>query len=162
MDEVLEIAGRGVKVSIRQFAEETGIHRDTIVKRIDAAGLKPSGERAGHPVYRLKDLLRAAYQTAEDGAVDPDKLEPFKRQAHYKAEHLKLQVETEQGELIPRIEVEQESARVMRVQSMFLDTLPDVLERDCGLSAQTVAVLEKRIDRAREDLYKALTEDEAA
>lgn len=152
--------GRGVHVGIRQFSEETGLDRDTVRKRIDAAGLKPGGERGGHPVYRLRDLLKAAYQVSEDGRQDPSQLRPFERQAHWKAEHLQLQVEAEKRELIPRIEVEQEQARILRVVALFLDTLPDILERDCGLAAAMIVAVEKRLDQMREELHKELSEDE--
>jgi hypothetical protein len=96
----------------------------------------------------------------EEGSLDPDKLEPFKRQAHYKAELQKLQLETETREVIPRIEVEQEQARILRIVALMLDTLPDVLERDCGLAATMVARVEKALDQVRESLHKALTDDE--
>jgi hypothetical protein len=151
----------GLHVSVTTLAAEFGVTRETAARRIADAGVKPSGKRAGYPVYRLKDVWGAVLgQTSEDGTQDPDKLDPFKRQAHYKAEHLKLQVESEQRELIPRIEVEQEQARILRVVALFLDTLPDILERDCGLAAAMIVAVEKRLDQMREELHKALTEDE--
>ena len=149
---------RGVHVGIRAFALESGIDRDTIRKRIDAAALKPSGKSGRHPVYRLKDLLKAVLQANESGREDPDSYEPFKRQAHYKAEHLKLQLETDQRDVIPRIEVEQEQARFFKVVAMNYDTLPDILERDCGLPAHVVELIEKTLDKSRDELYKALAD----
>jgi len=154
---------QGLHVSISTLAAEFGVTRETAAKRIADAGIEPSGKRGGHPVYRLKDAWSAVLgQIADDGTPDPDKLDPFKRQAHYKAEHLKLQLEAEQRELVPRIEVEQEQARILRVIALVLDTLPDVLERDCGLAASMIIAVEKRLDQAREEMHKALTEEEEA
>lgn len=154
---------QGLHVSVSTLAAEFGVTRETAARRIADAGVKASGKRGGYPVYRLKDVYSVVLgQAGEDGAVDPDKLDPFKRQAHYKAEHLKLQLETEQRELIPQIEVEQEQARILRVVAMFLDTLPDVLERDCGLAASMIIAVEKRIDQVREEMHKALVEEEEA
>ncbi len=150
----------GLHMSLRQIAEETGLDRDTVQKRIAAANIVPSGKRGGHPVYRLKDCIKAVMLTDEEGRTDPDKLEPYQRQAHYKAELDRLKLEQETRELIPRIEVEQEQARIMRSMSLTLDTLPDVIERDCGVGAETLARIERSIDECRENLYKELSESD--
>lgn len=152
----------GVHLSVRGFCDESGQDRETVTHRIRESGIEPSGKRGGYPVYRLRDLLKAAYTTAEDGGLDPDKLRPFERHAHYKAEKEKLAVEQERGELIPRIEVEQEQARIAKIVAHGLETLPDVLERDCGLAPDVVARMERHIDAVRERMYAELTEGEDA
>jgi len=159
MSKVVDLSS-GVHLSVRRFGDETGLDRDTLTKRIRVAGLVPSGKRGGYPVYRLRDLLKAAYTTDEDGGLDPDKLRPFERHAHYKAEKEKLAVEQERGELIPRIEVEQEQARIAKIVAHGLETLPDVLERDCALAPEVVARMERHIDAVRERMYAELTEGE--
>ena len=152
----------GTHLSVRAFAIETGQDRETVTRRIQAAGVKPSGQRGGYPVYRLRDLLRACYVTTADGELDPDRLPPFQRHAHYKAEKEKLAVEQERGELITRIEVEQEQARIAKIVTHGLETLPDILERDCGLAPDMVLRVERQIDAVRERMYAELTEDEDA
>lgn len=151
----------GTHLSVRGFAEETGLARDTVAKRIKEAALAPSGKRGGHPVFRLKDLLKAAYFVSDDGSFDPDRLRPFERRAHYQAEHEKLSLERERAELIPRIEVEQEMARVAKIVARGLETLPDILERDCGATPAMVARLERHVDQVREDMHAAMIEDAA-
>lgn len=161
MSKVVDLSA-GVHLSVRRFGDETGLDRDTLTKRIRVAGLVPSGKRGGYPVYRLRDLLKAAYTTAEDGGLDPDKLRPFERKAHYQAETEKLKVETERGELIPRIAVEQEQARIAKIVAHGLETLPDILERDCGASGAMLVRIEQHIDAVRERMYAELTEGEDA
>jgi uncharacterized protein DUF1441 len=150
----------GIHGSIRQISEETGLDRDTVQKRISAANVVPSGKRGGHPIYRFRDVLKAVMLSRDDGQIDPDKLEPYQRQAHYKAELDRLKLEQETRELIPRIEVEQEQARSMRTMALMMDTMPDVMERDCGLSGETLSRLERHIDDCREQLYKQLNADD--
>jgi hypothetical protein len=151
----------GIHCSQRQLAEISGLDRDTVTKRLAAMSAAPSGKRGGHPVYRLTpDLLKGLLQSDDSGRRDPDKLEPYQRQAHYKAELDKMKLETEARELIPRIEVEQEQARLMRIVALMLDTLPDVLERDCGISGETLGRVERSIDDCRETLHKQLTDEE--
>jgi hypothetical protein len=150
---------RGVELSISQIAAGWGVTRETAAKRIDAAVVQPSGKRGGYPVYLLQDAVRAM-GFSEAGGDEPDRMDPYKRQAHYKAELDRLKLEQETRELIPRIEVEQEQARTMRTVALMLDTMPDVLERDCGLSGETLARVERSIDDCREQLHKQLTEED--
>lgn len=157
MAKVVPFAG-GVHLSIRAFADETSMDRATVVKRLTSANIQPSGKRGGHPVYRLKDLLHASVMTTEDGSLDPDKLKPFERHAFYKAEREKLQLQVEQGELLSSLHVEQRFASVFKVVAEALDTLPDVLERDCGAAPLLLAKIEQRLDAARDELYARLTE----
>jgi phage terminase Nu1 subunit (DNA packaging protein) len=94
--------------------------------------------------------------------MDPDKLDPFQRKAHYQAEHEALKLQTERAELVPRIEVEQEMARIAKIIAQCFDTLPDRLERDCGMQPVAVAKVERCLDEVREELHRAVIEDEDA
>jgi hypothetical protein len=152
----------GLHASIRQIAEETGFDRDTVAKKISERSCVPSGKRGGHPVYRLRDVLPALYVLTADGLEDPQKMDPFRRVAHYKAELDRLKLEQETRELIPRIEVEQEQARILKIIAQLMDTLPDIVERDCGATADQVKRIERATDEAREHVFQELAEDEHA
>lgn len=161
MSEVLELPA-GLHASIRQIAEETGFDRDTVAKKISESSVAPSGKRGGHPVYRLRDVLPALYVHGADGQTDPQKLDPFRRKAHYQAEAERLDLDRKSGELIPRIEVEQEQARVFLAIALTLDTIPDLVERDCGATADQLQRIERAIDEAREKLYAELAAETKA
>jgi hypothetical protein len=149
----------GVHVTTSQLAEETGFARETVNKRLKEAGVKPAGKRGSYPLYRLRDALSAVYQLDEQEA-DPERLDPFKRHAFYKAERERRQLEVDSGQLIPAGEVETERARVMKILTQGLETLPDVLERDLGLTPAVVAKIEEHCDKHREGLYTALVGDD--
>lgn len=148
--------GKGVHITVTQLAGEISSTRETITKRIADANLQPSGRRGAHPVYRLKDLLTAVNQTT-DGQRDPDKLPPFERHAHYKALREKLDYDREFGILIPAADVERSNAVIIKSVAKAYDTLPDVLERDCGLAPSVMAVVERHLDAARLELHDATT-----
>jgi hypothetical protein len=152
---VAELVERGLTASIRAYAEECGLDRDTLSRRLTESGAKPAckGPR-GHPEYRIRDLIAAQFGTVED----PDQLDPFRRQAHYRCELDKLKLQTERGELVPRIECEQEQARGMKLVARVFDTLPDVIERDCGAPPAILARIEKALDAARVELHGMLVE----
>jgi hypothetical protein len=145
--------------SLSTLAREFSTTRETLRKRLTAAKVKPSGTSRGFPLYRLRDALQAWMGTVESG-FDPDALDPFKRRAYYQSEHEKLRLQVERRELIPRLESEQEMASLVKVVAECFDTLPDVLERDCGLNPNTLVQLECSLDKAREQLYQRLTADD--
>jgi len=112
-----------VLLSVSEAAREFGYHRQTIAKRIAELGIRPSGTRNGHPVYRVRDLLRIE-RTRDEGAGDPDALEPLVRRAHYQAETQKLRVNRTRGQLLERPAADREFARVVDVVLRALAALP--------------------------------------
>ena len=133
--------------------------RDVFRRILSERGVQPAGKRGGHPVYRARDVLKALTSDF-DGADDPDKLKPWERKAHYQAEHEKLRLQVERGELVPAIEVERGHGQIFAITTQGIDTLPDVLERDVGLTPLQLARVEKHLDEMREALYQALIEGE--
>lgn len=116
--------------------------------------------KSGPGRYALASTVRGYIQfLRKTGAVsetDPDKLEPFKRKAHYQAELDKLKLQTERGELTPQIQTEEMLAHAFKILGHELETIPDILERDTGATAQQLAKIETIIDAAREQIYERL------
>ena len=147
-------------MSVTQLSRLTGIARETISRRLAEANVRGVEERRGHPVYRPRDALTAIYGAGVGESSDPDGMRPFERKAHYQAEHEKLRLQVERGELVPSIEVEQGHGQIFAIVTQAFDTLPDVLERDVGLSPLQLARVEKHVDETREALYQRLIEGE--
>ena len=158
MSDNVEVLGQGIRLSLSALSREFGFHRDTIKKRLAQAGVRPDGERNGNPVYRLRDaapVVLDTYSTA--GRVeDPDLLTPTDRKAWYQSEKDRVALEKEQGVLVPREEVREQLAIVIKIAAQMLETLPDILERDCRLPPDMVDMVERRIDQARADWAEAL------
>lgn len=150
-----------VFLSISQAAEEFGHHRQTIAKRVRELSIQSAGERQGYPIYRLRDLLEIE-RKSEPGVVDPDKLTPFERQAHFKAESERLKVDQERGGLLRREDVEEEWARVLRAIALELDTVVDEIERDVGAPALVLEKIEQKLDVIRERMYQRVTAPDQA
>jgi hypothetical protein len=144
-----------VNLSISDLAAEFGMTRDTVRKRLGAANVRPAAERRGHHVYRLRDALGALLG---DGSDDPERLDPFRRKAHFQAEKEKLHLDVERGELVPRPEVEDYYARAFKPIGVFLETLPDALERDAGLTPAQIERTERLLDGLREQLHANVLE----
>lgn len=147
-----------VLFSIGTWAAELGVTRDVLRRILAEAGTTPAGKRAGHPVYRARDVV-AAWAKSLGATDDPDALRPMERKLHYQAEREKLNLQVDRGELVPSLEVEQGQGQIFAIVTQSLETLPDVLERDVGLSALQLARVERHLDQLREALYQKLNED---
>jgi hypothetical protein len=146
-------------LSINQLASELGLDRATLTKRIDAAGVKPAGMKRGFPVYRLKDVLRAVRQ---GDAGSTSGMSPSEERAHYDAQLKRIEFEERCGKLIPAADYEQGVAELVKVVVQTLDTLPDILERDVGLTPAQVVRAQQEIDRLRQRMFDAVAGDARA
>jgi|SRR5262245_7056230 len=151
---------QGIHLSISSIAAEFGMTRETVSRRIADSMLTPSGETRGYPVYRLKQALQVLLVLGPDGKPDPDRMEPVRRRMHYQAENEKLDLLRRQGEVIPKLEVEAEVARILKALVQGLDTLTDRIERDCGLSSGQLEAIDKAVSEIRDEMHSALTAPE--
>lgn len=141
------------------LAEHFGMSRRTVSKRLQ--GCKPNGTTNGYATYSLPDA--AAFLVHGKVALDPDnpdpsQLTPKERDDWFSSEKKRLDVETTMGALIPADDFRIELAEVCKSMAQFLETLPDILERDCGLDGPTTARMIQVIDAQREDLAARLTD----
>lgn len=151
----------GVLLSVSQASEEFGHDRRTITKRIGELGIRPAMERNGYSVYRLRDLMELERRGAE-GKQDPDKMGPFERQAHFKAEGERLKVDQARGVLMVATHHQAEVARVLKVCVQELEAMTDEIERDVGASPIVLERIEEKIDRARQRMYDGIVAKEPA
>lgn len=106
------------------------------------------------------DLLAVADWRAERKPALPNDLNsmsPRERLDFVRAERERLRLEADQGQLIPAAEVERVLSEAFKALALALSTLPDALERGCGLPPDAVARAQHLIDDARESLYASLT-----
>lgn len=144
--------------SLGTWSAALGVSRDVLRRVLSEGGIQPSGKSRGHPIYALADVVEAWVTSQTGGAPDPDSLRPMERKLYYQAEHEKLRLQVERGELVPYIEVEQGHGAIFAITTQMADTLPDVLERDVGLAPLQLARVEKHLDEWREQLYQRLIE----
>ncbi|MFC6672518.1 DUF1441 family protein [Marinobacterium aestuariivivens] len=142
--------------SISRIARVFCMDRKTVLRRLEDALVKPSGTRATHPVYALKDVAPALYGNVIVGGQKPDDMIPTDRRAWYQSENERLKVEVQMGLLIPTDEVHREMSLLAKAIANLLDSIPDVLERDCGLRPEAVEHIMKICDAQREHLYQTV------
>jgi hypothetical protein len=146
--------------SLSRLADEFGIARETVAKRLRDANVAPSGKRSGYDVYRLADAAPAIVgaQVRAETSADPRDLPPLERRAYYQSENERIKVEVSTGALVPAAEVEADYAELVKKIAQFFDTLPDVLERDAGITGEQVMRVQEACDRVRNAMYEAVTD----
>jgi len=142
-----------VNWSLNQFANEFGIARETVTRRIRDAGISQSGIRRSHPVYNVGDVARAIFlpaNSSEPGLNDPDAMTPKERSDWYKSENDRIKFERESGVVVGTDQAMVEMAEIAKMGLSVLETLPDILERDFSLDVKIIAGIEERINELRE------------
>ena len=147
--------------NITRIADAFGLHRDTVRKRLRAAGVVPAGQRGSTSVYALEDVGPALYSDMIGAAgSDPDDLPPQDRKAWYQSETERVKLEQQLRLLVPVEEAHREMSRLAKAVASGLDSLADMLERDAGLAPESIQLVEQVTDALREQMYQAVIADD--
>ncbi len=146
------------KLNINQLAGITGVHRQTVAARLKNVEPAP-GSNAKLKLFQITDILTELMVPTTTGELE--EMSPSDRLAHWKAENERIKFEQETGQLIPADEVAREYSLMAKAIVMVLETLPDVLERDCALSPAAVSRVQSVIDDLRDQMAQKVLEAEA-
>lgn len=138
--------------SVFKIAEAFGLHRDTVKKRLLAANTPVASTTRGSPMYALQHVgpaLFGAKHEPADAVHDPSQMEPKERKDWYQSENERIKLEKEQRKLIPVDEVIIVYSSMRKAVVQVLETIPDILERDCALTPQAVDAVQQSIDDLR-------------
>lgn len=137
--------------SISCIARESGKDRRTITRMLDDAGCLPAGTRNATPVYRLRDVLAIFNARSTDVERSAQEKLALAKAAESEVDReIKLlRLGRDRATLLDVSDVRLQFSALVKPVAQFLDTLPDVLERDCELEPRTVIRLQEVIDRER-------------
>ena len=148
--------------SISQIARAFGMDRKTVARRLEDARITPGGKKNGYPTYALRDVGPALFSDhiLFDPEDDPSTLPPSDRKAWYQSENERVKLEKELRQLIPAEEVHLEMSKLAKAVTTTLDSLPDILERDCEISPEAINRVQDSVDSLREQMYLRIVQDE--
>lgn len=154
MDKELE----NFTLNLNQLANITGLHRQTVSSRLANVRVA-AGSNAKLKLYSVVDILTELIsRTADPETVDIDKLLPQDRKAWFQSERERLKFQMETAQLIPASDVRREFSSMAKAVVQVLETLPDILERDCALSAQATERVQSIIDDLRDQMAQKVFE----
>ena len=144
-----------LQLNVSQLAALSGVHRQTVSARLK--NVRPAGGNDSNlKLYGLTDVLAELMKMP--APVAEGEMEPQDRKAWYQSERERLKFEQEVGELIPASDVAREFAEMAKAMIQVLETLPDILERDCALNPATVSRVQSIIDDLRDQIAQRVSE----
>ncbi|HDR2546043.1 TPA: DUF1441 family protein [Enterobacter ludwigii] len=146
-----------MQVNVSQPAELVGMNRNLVARRLRELELV-AGNGENLKVYELGPALQALLTPSvkENGEMSPQD-----RKAWYQSENERLRFEAASRELLPVDEVAREYASLAKAVVMVLETLPDILERDCALTPTAVTRVQIIIDDLRDEMARKVYESES-
>ncbi|QRM19713.1 DUF1441 family protein [Dechloromonas sp. TW-R-39-2] len=139
-------------MSIRGLSQLLDIDRDTVRSTIERAGIQPSSRRGGYPAYALRDALRAMF-SRRGADLDPATLSPADRKNLADAKLKEQQLHIRTGEYMLRDAYKNATATAYATCAQAILSLPDNLERKCGLSSDQVETVENIVTNILDTLY---------
>ncbi|PXH04846.1 terminase [Citrobacter freundii] len=145
------------QVNVTQLAELVGMNRNLVARRLRDMELA-GGNGENLKLYELGAALQALLTPSmkENGEMSPQD-----RKAWYQSENERLKFEAASRELIPVEEVAREYASLAKAVVMVLETLPDILERDCALTPTAVTRVQFIIDDLRDQMARKIEESDS-
>lgn len=140
---------KNLTLNISQLAALSGVHRQTAAARLQNLPVA-GGHESNLKLYRVVDIVSAFL--ALPPPVAEGEMDAHERKAWYQSERERLKFEQETAQLIPASDVRREFAIWAKAVVQVLETLPDILERDCGLQPAAVSRVQSIIDDLRDQI----------
>lgn len=87
---------------------------------------------------------------------NPNEMDPKDELDYYRAQREKIKLAEDIRKMVPAADIERTTATAFKALAQTLDTLPDTLERDCGLPPDVVIAVQHAVDAARDALHDTL------
>lgn len=146
---------KNLTLNISQLAALSGVHRQTAAARLQNLPVA-GGHESNLKLYRVVDIVSAFL--ALPPPVAEGEMDAHERKAWYQSERERLKFEQETAQLIPASDVRREFAIWAKAVVQVLETLPDILERDCGLQPAAVSRVQSIIDDLRDQIALRVTD----
>lgn len=142
-------------LNISQLAALSDVHRQTVTARLKNVATS-GGNESNLKLYKLTSVFSELMKMPTP--VSGDDMAPQDRKAWYQSERERLKFEQEIGELLPASDVAREMASMAKAMIQGLETLPDILERDCAMTPSAVLRVQNIIDDMRDQIAQKVAD----
>lgn len=144
------------QVNVSQLAELVGMNRNHVARRLRELEIV-GGNGENLKLYELGSALK---ELLSPSMKQKGEMSPQDRKAWYQSENERLKFEQNNGGLIQAEEVAREFAIMAKAIVQVLETLPDILERDCALSPSIIMRVQSIVDDLRDEIARRVYEAE--
>lgn len=153
---------KNYRLNINQLAAVTDLHRQTVASRLANVPLAP-GSNPKLKLFSVLDIITVLLTRSSDPAqMKVDEMVPTDRKAWFQSERERLKFQQEDNQLIPASDVTREFSSMAKAVVQVLETLPDILERDCGLQPAAVSRVQAVIDDLRDQMAQRVFDADAS
>ena len=136
-----------------------GVGRQRIRNNIEKACVKICGEFKGNNQFKIAEVAKVMYGTNTyiegEGEVDPRSLSPSERKDYWIAEHKEVEHKVNIREYVAASEVRADMKQLQDNLKEKIQSFPDILERDDGLSALEIERMIGLCDKLQVTLHEA-------
>ena len=136
-----------------RYSDVLGMDRRVVASALETA---PSQMHSGTRVWHVRDGMPAIFKRGQGGKIDFETLAPKDRLDFIRSQRELLKLKQETKTLLPAVDVERHVGEMLKILAQGLAALPDVLERECGLTPAGITAAHRTLDAARETLYAAV------
>ncbi|MBK1620856.1 hypothetical protein CKO42_20985 [Lamprobacter modestohalophilus] len=123
-------------------------------ERYAAGQIDKTADLDAQRVQYIRLLRETAANRAPNGPLDPQQEKA--RLDQLRADEVEIRLAEKRKELVPIEDYERHMAGAFKVVATTLESLPDRLERDVGLSPEAVTACYRAVDGLRNDLASRL------
>lgn len=144
-------------INVTQLAELVGMNRNMVARRLRETEMD-GGNGENLKQYELGKALRVLIMPS---VQESGEMTPQDRKAWYQSENERIKFEESERQMIPVDEVAREYAVLAKAVVQVLETLPDILERDCALAPAAVNRVQSVIDDLRDEMARKVEDAES-
>lgn len=150
-------------LTMSQMMQLIGIDRRDLTKKIEAAGIKPSGMRSGFPIYSLKEVLPHVVKPLYDveaylRQMNPQDLPKHLSKEFWAGQRSKQEFELKAGQLWSTEKVVSEVGELFKLVKMSALLAMDTVERKVELSDEQRLIIKRLMDGMLIDLHQTIVE----
>lgn len=124
--------------------------RDTVRKKVELGGVVPSTTVGQTRYYKIGDAAKACFgaDPSHDGPItDPSELKPSEQKDYWMAKQKELEYNREIGVFLHQDDVRATFRELAEALNDKIQSYPDILERDEGLSPKQVDAMVRLCDK---------------
>jgi len=150
-------------LTLSQMTQILGVDRRDLTKKIEAAGIKPSGMNRGFPIYSLKEVMphvvKPFYNVEEYlRNMNPQDLPKHLSKEFWAGQRSKQEFMLRDGQLWSTEKVVSEVGELFKLFKMSALLATDTVERKVELSEEQRLIIKRLMDGMLIDLHQTIVE----